>query len=175
MKQHQAGRAAVAIVGVFALGVTACGNSKSPSAGSSSSGGKVTIQFAESGLGTEGTATQNAINDFMSKNPNITVKIDVLSSDSTAYLQSLENDFIAGSSTPDVFESDVTYPAKFAQAGWLLPLDSFNPDMSQYFPVDAAAGTFNNKTYAIPWFANPEGLFYRTDLIPTPPTTPAQV
>ncbi len=26
-----------------------------------------------------------------------------------------------------------------------------------------------------PWFDNPEGLFYRTDLIKTPPTSPAQV
>ena len=27
----------------------------------------------------------------------------------------------------------------------------------------------------MPWFDNPEGLFYRTDLIKTPPTSPAQV
>lgn len=176
MDQHHGSRAAVALVGVLAFGVAACGSSKpSTSPKSSSSGGKVTIQFAESGLGTEGQQTQKAIDAFMAANPNITVKVDVLSSDSTTYLQSLQNSFIAGSSTPDVFESDVTYPAKFAQAGWLMPLTSFSPDMSQFFPVDAAAGTFNSKTYAIPWFANPEGLFYRTDLIKTPPTTPAQV
>ncbi len=38
-----------------------------------------------------------------------------------------------------------------------------------------AAGQYKGTTYAIPWFDNPEGLFYRTDLIPTPPTTPAEV
>ncbi|HWD09724.1 MAG TPA: extracellular solute-binding protein [Actinomycetota bacterium] len=180
MKQHQRGRAAVAVAGVLAFGVTACSSkpSTTPPAGSPSSGGstgKTTIVFAESGLGTEGQQTQVAINDFMRANPDIKVTVNPLSSDSTTYLQQLENSFIAGSSTPDVFESDVTYPAKFAQAGWVLPLDSFSPDMSQYFAVDAAAGVFNGKTYAVPWFANPEGLFYRTDLIKTPPTTPAQV
>ncbi|HLI57652.1 MAG TPA: extracellular solute-binding protein [Actinomycetota bacterium] len=177
MEEHRKSRVAVAIVGALALGVTACSKSKTPAAGSSSSSGSgtVTIQFAESGLGAEGQQTQQAINAFEQANPNIKVNVDVLSSDSTTYLQQLENSFIAGSPTPDVFESDVTYPAKFAQAGWVMPLDSFSPDMSQFFAVDAAAGTFNGKTYAIPWFANPEGLFYRTDLIKTPPTSPAQV
>lgn len=50
---------------------------------------KQTIVFAESGLGTEGQQTQAAINAFMKANPNITVKIDVLSPDSTTYLSQL--------------------------------------------------------------------------------------
>ena len=29
--------------------------------------------------------------------------------------------------------------------------------------------------YAIPWFINAEGMYYRTDLMKTPPTTPAQL
>jgi multiple sugar transport system substrate-binding protein len=69
----------------------------------------------------------------------------------------------------------VTYPAKFAQAGWVLPLNQFEPDMSQFFSTEVAAGTYNGTYYAMPWFDNPEGLFYRTDLVKTPPTSPAQV
>ena len=69
----------------------------------------------------------------------------------------------------------MTYPAKFAQAGWVLSLAQFNPNMSQFFPHEVAAGTYNGTDYAVPWFDNPEGLFYRTDLIKTPPTSPAQV
>jgi multiple sugar transport system substrate-binding protein len=134
-----------------------------------------TIVFAESGLGTEGEQTQKAIRAFEKANPNIKVSIDVLSPDSTTYLQQLQQRFIAGSSTPDVLESDVTYPAKFAQAGWIKSLGSFSPDMSQFFPTQVAAGQYKGQTYAIPWFDNPEGLFYRTDLVPSPPTSPAQV
>src|ERR1700733_6594764 len=158
----------------LAAGAAACssgGGSSSSVAASASQ----TIVFAESGLGTEGQQTQVAINAFEKANPNIKVSIQVLSSDSTTYLSSLEHDFISGSSTPDVFESAVTYPAKFAQGGWVLPLTQFKPDMSQYFAHEVAAGTYNGTVYAMPWFDNPEGLFYRTDLIKTPPTSPAQV
>src|ERR1700728_4366947 len=160
-------------VGLVAL--AACSSSGSGSTSAVSGSSKQTITFAESGLGTEGAQTQKAINAFEAANPNIKVNVQVLSSDSTTYLSQLEHDFIAGSSTPDVFESDVTYPAKFAQAGWAKPLTSFKPDLGKYFATEVAAGTFKGATYAIPWFDNPEGLFYRTDLIKTPPKTPAQV
>lgn len=156
----------------LATGAAACSSNSSSSVAASA---PQTIVFAESGLGTEGQQTQAAINAFEKANPNIKVTVQVLSSDSTTYLSQLEHDFISGSSTPDVFESDVTYPAKFAQAGWVLPLTQFNPAMSQFFPTEVAAGTFNGKYYAMPWFDNPEGLFYRTDLIKTPPTSPAEV
>src|SRR5579862_4314739 len=134
-----------------------------------------TITFAESGLGTEGQQTAKAIKAFENANPSIKVTIDVLSPDSTTYLQQLQQRFIAGSSSPDVLESDVTYPAKFAQAGWILSLSRFHPAMGSYFATEVAAGTYHGTPYAIPWFDNPEGLFYRTDLIHTPPSSPAQV
>jgi multiple sugar transport system substrate-binding protein len=136
---------------------------------------KQTIVFAESGLGTEGAATQTAINAFEAANPNIKVKVLALSSDSTTYLQQIQQRFIAGSASPDVLESDVTYPGKFAQAGWIRAVDDLHPNNSQYFSTEVKAGTYQNKTYAVPWFDNPEGLFYRTDLIPNPPTSPAEV
>jgi trehalose/maltose transport system substrate-binding protein len=157
-----------------AVGAAACSSGSSSSTSVSSTASQ-TIVFAESGLGTEGQATQAAINGFEKANPNLKVQVQVLSSNSTTYLSQLEHDFISGSSTPDVFESDVTYPAKFAQAGWVLPLSQFSPDTSQYFASGIAAGTYNGKLYGMPWFTNPEGLFYRTDLIKTPPTSPAQV
>ena len=165
--------APAAAVAATALGLAACGSSGSASPVAATA--KQTIVFAESGLGTEGQATQTAINGFEKANPNIKVKIDVLSSDSTTYLSQLENSFTAGSPTPDVFESDVTYPPKFAQAGWVLNLKKLHPDMSQFFQTEVAAGTFNGSPYAVPWFDNPEGLYYRTDLVKTPPTSPAQV
>jgi trehalose/maltose transport system substrate-binding protein len=172
IRRHKA-LVAVAPVAGLALLLAACSSSGSSKPVSASA--KQTITFAESGLGAEGQQTQKAIDGFEKANPNITVKIDVLSPDSTTYLSQLEHSFIAGSPTPDVFESDVTYPAKFAQAGWVLNLSQFSPDMSKFFPHEVAAGTFMGKPYAVPWFDNPEGLFYRTDLIKTPPTSPEQV
>lgn len=172
----------IAGVAALALAASACGgggSSTTTTAGTSkgtSPGAKpVTIQFAQSGLGTEGDATQAAITSFEKANPDIHVRLVGLSSDSTTYLQQIEQRFISGSTTPDVLESDVTYPAKFAKSGWIMPLDGFHPDLSQFFKTEVQAGQYKGKTYAIPWFDNPEGLFYRTDLIKTPPSTPAQV
>ncbi|HVC23237.1 MAG TPA: extracellular solute-binding protein [Candidatus Dormibacteraeota bacterium] len=164
----------VVALGVAALvGLTAVGEALATTSAFAS--GKQTITFAESGLGGEGAQTQKAIHAFEKANPNIHVNILVLSPNSTTYLTQLEDRFIAGSATPDVLESDVTYPAKFAKAGWIKNLASLKPNMKQYFPTEVAAGTYKGKPYAIPWFDNPEGLFYRTDLIKTPPKTPAQV
>jgi multiple sugar transport system substrate-binding protein len=172
---RSARRVALPVVAALALAGAAAACSSSPSTSSVSASSKQTIVFAESGLGSEGQQTQLAINNFEKANPNIKVNVQVLSSDSTTYLSQLEHDFIAGSPTPDVFESDVTYPAKFAQAGWVLPLTQFKLDTTQFFSTEVAAGTYNGSLYAVPWFDNPEGLFYRTDLIKTPPTSPAQV
>jgi multiple sugar transport system substrate-binding protein len=177
MSRSLVGRATPFVLAIVALaGVAGCGKSGSgTTAKSVPASAKQTIVFAESGLGTEGKQTQIAISAFEKANSNIKVSIEVLSPNSTTYLQQLQQRFIAGSSTPDVLESDVTYPAKFAQAGWISSLQSFNPNMSQFFPTEGAAGMYKGQVYAIPWFDNPEGLFYRTDLIPTPPTSPAQV
>jgi len=174
IRRRRAGTALLAaLAALVAAGAAACSsgsNSTSVAAGSSQ-----TIVFAESGLGSEGQQTQLAINAFEQANPNIKVDVQVLSSNSTTYLSQLEHDFISGSPTPDVFESDVTYPPKFGQAGWALPLTQFHVDASQFFPTEVAAGRYNKTLYAVPWFDNPEGLYYRTDLVKTPPASPAQV
>jgi multiple sugar transport system substrate-binding protein len=145
------------------------------SGGGNTTGATETIVFAESGLGTEGQATQDAVNAFMDANPGIRVEIQVLSVDASQYLQQLDQRFLAGSSTPDVFEVDEIAPKTLVKSGWLYNLDQFNPDLGAYLPSALAPGKSNGHTYAVPWFVNTEGLFYRTDLIPTPPTTPAEL
>ena len=167
-------------VATVALVASACGSGSSSSSGSSSTSGtganaNQTVVFAAAGLGTEEQATQTAANDFEKLHPNIHIRILALSSNSTQFLHQIEQRFSAGSNTPDVIESDVTYPATFAKAGWIAPLDKYGPDLSRFFPGQVKAGQYQGKTYAIPWFINPEGLFYRPDLVPSPPTTPTQL
>jgi multiple sugar transport system substrate-binding protein len=53
-----------------------------------------------------------------------------------------------------------------------MSLERFHPDTSNFFPGQVEASTFNNDLYAIPWFINAEGVYYRTDLTPTPPKSP---
>ena len=168
-------RTSVALGAVAVLlgsGAAAACSSSSPQASSS---GTVTIEFATQGLGAEEAATNAAIAGFERANPNIKVKDFILSSNTSDALQQLTEQFVAGSGTPDVIESDVVYPATFAQSGWILPLSKFHPDMSKFFTGQVATVTYKGQYYGMPWFTNAQGLFYRTDLVPTPPTTPQQV
>lgn len=174
VNRHTTAAAAVTTVGLMAaLGLTACGSSGSGSG--TSANAKQTIVFATAGLGTEGDATKAAITGFEKAHKNITVTIQNLSSSSTTAQTQEQQAFAAGSSTPDIVYTDVTWPAAFAKAGWIANLNSFHPSASNYFAGQWATGQVNGGTYAIPWFINAEGVYYRTDLIKTPPTSVSQL
>lgn len=167
---------AVAVTTAGALAAAGCSSSGSGSAGKQvPASAKQTIVFATQGLGAEGTATQAAVKAFEKLHPNIKVSILTLSPTSDVAYQQLTQRFTAGSSTPDVITSDVIWPSTFARPGWLANLKKFNPDTSAFFPGQMATGEYKGGIYAMPWFINAEGLYYRTDLIKTPPTTAAQV
>src|SRR5712691_241292 len=167
-------RGTLALAAVFALAVAGCSSSSSPNsptAGQVSPTAKQTIVFATQGLGGEGVATEAAVKAFEKANPNITVQILSLSPVSDVALQQLQQRFIAGSGTPDVITTDVVWPATFARPGWLLNLAKYYPNASEFFPGQFASGQYKGQQYAIPWFINAEGMYYRKDLVKTPPTT----
>ncbi|WP_162931039.1 ABC transporter substrate-binding protein [Streptomyces sporangiiformans] len=163
--------AALALAASVSL-IAACGTGGS---GSTSSDGTQTINVALTGLGEEGKATNAAIKAFEKANPKIKVKVQVLSTDATQYQQQIQQRLVAGSGAPDVFKLDGIYGAAFAKSGWLLDLSKVKADTSKFLPTSLTAGQYEGKTYAVPWFANTEGLFYRTDLVKTPPTTPDEL
>jgi multiple sugar transport system substrate-binding protein len=132
---------------------------------------KQRIIFATAGLGSEEKATKTEIAGFEKLHPNITVNILELSSSSTAAQEQEQQYFLVGASTPDVLYTDVTWPSQYARAGWITNLESLHPKTSKFFPAQMATGEYNGGVYAIPWYINAEGLYYRTDLVKTPPTS----
>ena len=166
---------AAAASAALALAAAGCGSSGSGTGSQVAASAKQTIVFATQGLGSEGTATTAAVKAFEKLHPNITVQILNLSPTSDVAFEQLTQRFTAGSTTPDVITSDVIWPAQFAQSGWLADLSKFKPDTGAYFPAQMATGEYKGGVYAIPWFINAEGLYYRTDLVKTPPTTTAQL
>jgi multiple sugar transport system substrate-binding protein len=158
--------------------MSACGSSASSGTNASSGtplSANQTIVFATAGLGAEGTSTQTAISGFEKLHPNIKVTLQPLSSSSTDAQTSEQHSFVSGSSTPDMMYTDVTWVQAYAKAGWLANLGQFSPKTSDFFAGQMATGEYNGGVYAIPWFINAEGLYYRTDLIKTPPTSASQV
>ncbi len=172
--RHRAALAVVAAAAAVGLAAAGCSSSSSGSKQVSASASQ-TIVFATQGLGSEGTATQAAVKAFEAANPKIHVQVLSLSPLSDVALQQLEQRFISGSTTPDVITTDVTWPATFARPGWLANLAKFHPNTSAFFSGQMASGMYKGQAYAVPWFINAEGLYYRTDLIKTPPTTIAQL
>jgi multiple sugar transport system substrate-binding protein len=162
---------AVAAAGLALGGASACSSGSSAPAQTSASA-KQSITLAISGLGSEGQYTQKQVGEFEKANPNVKVTVDVLSSNSTVFLSQVNNSFAAGSPTPDLVESDVTYTAKWAAGGYIQPV-TCSP--GQFNSAMVGTGMYNGKLYSCPWFLNVEGLWYRKDLIKTPPTTPQQV
>ncbi len=155
---------------MLSVGLAGCG-----SAPSASGPQTVNLVFATQGLGTEAQATATAVKGFEKLHPHIHVTIQTMSASSNQAYQSLVTDLTSGSVTPDVITSDVIWPATFASAKWILPLNQFHPNLSAFFPGMVQASTYHGKLYAMPWFINVEGLYYRKDLVPTPPTTFSQL
>jgi multiple sugar transport system substrate-binding protein len=72
----------------------------------------------------------------------------------------------------DVVSVDVIWTAEFAAKGWLQPLkDQLNVDTSAFFPAPLKTATYNNTLYALPYASDGGLLFYRKDLVKTPPKT----
>jgi multiple sugar transport system substrate-binding protein len=77
----------------------------------------------------------------------------------------------AGASDPDILQLDVVWTAEFAAAGWILPLDRFHPDTASFFRTTIAANRWRDSLFAMPWFVDVGMLYWRTDLMRSPPTT----
>lgn len=164
---------AAALAAASALAVTGC-SSGGATVKSAPASARQTITFATAGLGAELQATKAEITSFEKAHPNVTVKLLQLASTSDTAYEQLSHYFIAGSATPDVIDADTAWPASFARAGWIIPLNVYVPT-SSLLPSAAAAGTYQGKLYAAMFYFNAEGLYYRDDLVKQPPKTPAQL
>ncbi len=81
--------------------------------------------------------------------------------------------FLAGDATYDLAYMDVTWVPAFAAHHWLLPLDDRFPpaEREAFLPGDIRGSTWNGHIYRVPMQADAGLLYYRTDLVPSPPAT----
>jgi len=147
-----------------ALILSACG-------GASTSSGPAVITFPISALGAEGQVLVRQLSRFMAANPGIKVvqrvTPDAADQKHQLYVQWLN----AGASDPDVLQLDVIWTPEFAAAGWILPLDRFQPETDEFFSSTIEANRWGDSLYALPWFADVGMLYWRTDLMAAPPAT----
>jgi len=84
---------------------------------------------------------------------------------------------LLGDSPYDLLLMDVTWTAKYARAGWLLPLDDWlGADALEPLMEGARAGNrIDGRLWRLPLVADMGLLYYRTDLMERPPRTPDEL
>jgi multiple sugar transport system substrate-binding protein len=160
----------VTIVGALAAaGLVACGTS---SAGT----GPVTLNFYN--FPDPSGAVQTAVdNCSAASHGKYTISYNKLQNAADQQRLQMARRLAAGDSSMDILGLDVTWEAEFATAGWIRP-------WTGQFKQEAIQGTlkgplntaiWRGKLVAVPYNSNTQLLWYRSDLVKTPPKTWAQM
>jgi multiple sugar transport system substrate-binding protein len=161
-----AGLASAALAG---SGLAACGTS---SAGT----GPVTLNYYLY-PDTSG-ATQMAINNCDKQSGGkYTISYQQLPQGADGQRQQLVRRLAAHDGSMDILGLDVTWEAEFAQAGWIVPWTGTYRAQAEAGTLTPALETamWKGQLVAVPDNTNTQLLWYRSDLVPTPPTTWAQM
>jgi multiple sugar transport system substrate-binding protein len=72
---------------------------------------------------------------------------------------------LARDPTFDLVYMDVTWTAKFAAAGWLVPLPVSDEERARFLPTALEAGTYRRRLYRLPVRTDVGLLYFRRDLL----------
>ena len=137
--------------------------------------GPIIVTFPGSSLGAEAQVLNRQLARFNAEHPAIRVvrrdTPDAADQRHQLYVQWLN----AGASDPDILQLDAIWTPEFAAAGWILPLDHFGPDTASFFPSTIQANRWRDSLFALPWFVDVGMLYWRTDLVPSAPSTLAEL
>ncbi len=123
-------------------------------------------------------ATQTAIKNCDAQSGGkYTISYQQLPNSSDGQRQQLVRRLAARDSTIDLMGLDVTWEAEFANAGWVEPWTGANRAQAENGTLKPALQTamWNGQLVAVPDNSNTQLLWYRSDLVPNPPKTWAQM
>ena len=167
--------AAVAVsTAVVASLAAACSSGGSSSSGGSGGGGgageRGPITFVQ---GKDNSNVLPTLAQMWNKDhPNEKVTFKQQSDSADDQLQDLQQHFQAKDPNYDVVSVDVIWTASFAAQGWIQPLkDQYALDTSKLLPATVKAATYAGTLFAAPFTSDGGMLYYRKDLVSTPPKT----
>jgi multiple sugar transport system substrate-binding protein len=135
----------------------------------SSSGGRATLNFYN--FPDNSGAIQQAADKCSTEQYKI--EYNKLPTDADGQRQQMVRRLAARDSSLDILGLDVTWEAEFAEAGWIRPWTGANKATAikgtLAAPIQTA--TWKGQLYAAPSTSNTQLLWYRSDLVPTPPKT----
>jgi multiple sugar transport system substrate-binding protein len=155
-------RPLVAAVAVATFGISGSLTSALPASASSAN---TTIIWTSVASGTPFATDITAA--FHQANPSITVIDEPQSAVSNVHRALISEQLAEGSSTPDVYSLDQTWPAEGTLNGWDVPLTKLIPH--KYFsgmPAGLVRGyQYKGVQVAVPYFSDVTVLYYRKDLL----------
>ncbi|WP_223694217.1 ABC transporter substrate-binding protein [Leifsonia poae] len=164
--------AGVAVVGLALAGCTGGGSSGGSGGGDAAANisGKGPITYVQ------GKDNSNVVRPLIDKwntaHPDEKVTFKEQSDQADQQHDDLVQNFQAKNPNYDVVDVDVVWTAEFAAKGWLQPLTgALKLDTSNLFKPTIATATYNNTLFAAPQTSDGGLLYYRTDLVKTPPTS----
>jgi multiple sugar transport system substrate-binding protein len=119
-------------------------------------------------------AIQQAVNNCSAASGGkYTISYNKLPNDADGQRQQLVRRLAAHDSSMDILGLDVTWEAETAQAGWILPWTGADKAaaVQDTLPTMLETATWHGQLYAVPYNTNTQLLWYRSDLVPNPPTT----
>jgi multiple sugar transport system substrate-binding protein len=118
-------------------------------------------------------AVDKLVEEFEKKNPDIKVNLQILPAGSDKIHTALVTSLGAQDDSIDIVSLDIIWPAEFASAEWIVPLDKYFAKESQegFLKGPMEGVTYKDKVYAAPWYTDAGVLFYRSDIVQTPPKT----
>jgi multiple sugar transport system substrate-binding protein len=164
--------ATLAVLAVSALVMAGCGGGDDSGGGGSdqslTSRGPITYVAGKD----NNNVNRATIDKWNAAHPDEKVTFKEQSDKADQQHDDLVQHFQAKDQNYDVTSVDVIWTAEFAAKGWLHPLkDSFAVDTSKFLPATVKTATYNNTLYALPYASDGGLLFYRKDLVKTPPKT----
>lgn len=119
-------------------------------------------------------AVQDAVDNCnTAANGQYVIKYQKLPTDADGQRQQMVRRLAAKDSSMDILGLDVTWAPEFAAAGWIREWtgDAMTQVQQGTLAGPLATATYKSKLWAAPFNSNTELLWYRADLVPTPPTT----
>src|ERR1051325_6904442 len=108
-----------------------------------------------------------AIAEFERDNPGVRVVREIGPQSSTQFHDLITQKLKNRDSSLDVFIMDVIWPAEFASAGWVWPLDSVfdSTEQQKFLRPPLAANRYGGQIFGVPLFIDAGLLYYRRDLL----------
>lgn len=116
--------------------------------------------------------SQATVDRWNEQNPDTPVRLEILPEAADEQRQQLSLELDAEGSGFDVLGMDVIWTGEFAENGWIEPLGDLRGEVDGVLLEGALdSATWDGELWAVPYISGSAFLYYRSDLVDTPPTT----